>query len=54
VRGIQEVSITQPIAGNLFSLKYLLMYFVVVAVTGFTFIALQRRQARLFKASIKS
>ena len=49
VRGIQEVSITQPIAGNLFSLKYLLMYFVVVAVTGFTFIALQRRQAAIIQ-----
>ena len=49
VRGIQEVSITQPIAANLFSLKYLLMYFVVVAVTGFTFIALQRRQAAVIR-----
>ena len=29
VRGIQEVSITQPIVANLFSLKYLLMYFIV-------------------------
>jgi adenylate cyclase len=47
VRGIQEVSITQPIAANLFSLKYLLMYFVVVAATGFAFIALQRRQAAI-------
>jgi adenylate cyclase len=49
VRGIQEVSITQPIAANLFSLKYLLMYFIVVAVTGFTFIALQRRQAAIIR-----
>jgi class 3 adenylate cyclase len=49
VRGIQEVSITQPIAANLFSLKYLLMYFVVVAVTGFTFIAAQRRQAAIIQ-----
>jgi class 3 adenylate cyclase len=49
VRGIQEVSITQPIVANLFSLKYLLMYFIVVAVTGFTFIALQRRQAAIIQ-----
>ena len=45
VRGIQEVSITQPIAANLFSFKYLLLYFVLVAATGTTFIVLQRRQA---------
>ena len=45
VRGIQEVTITQPIAGNIFSFKYLLAYFVLVAAVGFTFIALQRRQA---------
>jgi adenylate cyclase len=45
VRGIQEVSITQPIASNLLSVKYLLAYFVLVAATGITFIALQRRQA---------
>jgi adenylate cyclase len=49
VRGIQEVSFTQPIAANLFSLKYLLMYFIVVAMTGFTFIALQRRQAGIIQ-----
>lgn len=46
VRGIQEVAITQPIAARLFSVKYLLAYFVLVAATGATFIALQRRQAR--------
>src|SRR4029078_2771604 len=40
-----EVSITQPFAANLFSFKYLLIYFVLVAATGITFIVLQRRQA---------
>jgi class 3 adenylate cyclase len=45
VRGIQEVSITQPFALNIFSFKYLLMYFVLVATSGVTFIYLQRRQA---------
>ena len=29
VRGIQEVTITQPIAANIFSFKYLLAYFVL-------------------------
>lgn len=46
VRGIQEVTITQPFAANIFSFKYLLMYFVLVALTGTTFLVLQRRQAR--------
>ena len=45
VRGLQEVSITQPFADNLFSFKYLLIYFALLAVTGATFIYLQRRQA---------
>jgi adenylate cyclase len=45
VRGIQEVMITQPIAANIFSFKYLLVYFVLLAVTGLTFIVMQRRQA---------
>jgi adenylate cyclase len=47
VRGIQEVSVTQPIATNLFSFKYTLGYFLVAAVAGFAFIAVQRRQAAL-------
>ena len=45
VRGIQEVTITSPIAINIFSFKYLLMYFILVAATGLTFILMQRRQA---------
>ena len=45
VRGIQEVTITSPIAANIFSFKYLLMYFILVAATGLTFILMQRRQA---------
>jgi class 3 adenylate cyclase len=49
VRGIQEVSITQPIAGNLFSLKYLLIYFFIVAASGVAFIAMQRRQAAIIR-----
>jgi adenylate cyclase len=45
VRGIQEVTITQPIAGNIFAFKYLLAYFVLVATVGLLFIVTQRRQA---------
>jgi adenylate cyclase len=45
VRGIQEVSITQPIAANLFSFKYLLAYFALAAISGASFLLMQRRQA---------
>src|SRR6516165_6861337 len=45
VRGIQEVSISQPIAGNIFAFKYLLAYFVLTAAIGSVFITMQRRQA---------
>src|SRR6202034_1174338 len=45
VRGIQEVSITQPIAANLFSFKYLLAYFILAAISGVSFLVSQRRQA---------
>lgn len=46
VRGIQEVTITQPIAANLFSFKFLLAYFALAAISGASFLALQRQQAR--------
>jgi class 3 adenylate cyclase len=49
VRGIQEVIISQPIAANIFSFKYLLAYFVLIATVGFTFIAMQRRQAAVIQ-----
>src|SRR3954470_12325963 len=45
VRGIQEVTIVQPIAANLFSFKYLLAYFVLAAISGISFLGMQRRQA---------
>jgi class 3 adenylate cyclase len=45
VRGIQEVSISQPLAANLFSFKYLLAYFALAAVSGVSFLISQRRQA---------
>ncbi len=49
VRGIQEISITQPIAANLFSFKYLLAYFTLASICGFSFLALQQRQGRLIR-----
>jgi adenylate cyclase len=45
VRGIQEISISQTIAGNILSFKYLLAYFVFMAGSGVTFVGVQRRQA---------
>ncbi len=45
VRGIQEITISQAIAANIFSFKYLLAYFVFMAASGVTFISVQRRQA---------
>lgn len=45
VRGIQEISIHQPIAANILSFKYLLAYFALAAAIGLTFIILQRKQA---------
>ena len=42
VRGIQEIAISQAIPSNIFSFKYLLAYFILVALVGFTFIAQAR------------
>ncbi|KQT86400.1 adenylate/guanylate cyclase domain-containing protein [Aurantimonas sp. Leaf443] len=46
VRGIQEISIAQPIAANLLSFKYLFAYFTGAGLFGFVFVAIQWRQAR--------
>jgi adenylate cyclase len=45
VRGIEEFTISQPIAAHIFAFKYLLLYFAFVAVTGLAFIGLQRYQS---------
>jgi adenylate cyclase len=45
VRGIQEVTISQAIATNIFAFKYLLGYFFVMAASGAGFMRLQHRQA---------
>ena len=50
VRGIQEVTVSQALATNIFSFKYLLIYFVIAATAGFGFIMMQRRQAKVIQA----
>jgi len=47
VRAIQEVEIGQPIAANILSFKYLLIYFALAAVSGVAFFAMQYRQNKL-------
>jgi adenylate cyclase len=53
VRGIQEVAITQTIASNIFSFKYLLAYFAFMAISGVTFIGVQQRQAATIRTMNK-
>lgn len=48
VRGIQAMSITQPVAQALLSFKYLLIYFAIAGTFGGTFAGLQWRQAVKF------
>jgi len=50
VRGIQELSVTQPIAANVFSFRYLLVYFMFAGASGLMFIAMQSRQAALIRS----
>jgi adenylate cyclase len=47
VRGIQEVIVAQPIAANFLSFKWLLSYFVAMALVGLGFVAWQYRQSKL-------
>jgi class 3 adenylate cyclase len=47
VRGIEELTISQPIAAHIFAFKYLLIYFAIVAAAGVAFVALQRHQSAL-------
>jgi class 3 adenylate cyclase len=47
VRGIQEISVAQPIEANVFAFKYLLAYIALAAAAGLTILALQRRQSAL-------
>ncbi len=48
VRGIQSISIEQPIAPNILSFKYLLIYLFTAGLFGITFASLQWRQATRF------
>ncbi len=50
VRGIQEISIVEPVAANIFSFRFLLSYFGLAGSLAFGFIALQRRQARIIRS----
>jgi class 3 adenylate cyclase len=49
VRGIQEITVHQPIARNLFSFKYLFMYFAAAGAFAVGFSMLQWRQANDFR-----
>jgi signal transduction histidine kinase/DNA-binding response OmpR family regulator/HPt (histidine-containing phosphotransfer) domain-containing protein len=44
VRGIQEISVNQPLALSVWSFKYSLVYFLSIAGVGLAIIYLQRRQ----------
>jgi class 3 adenylate cyclase len=46
VRGIQAITVEQPIAANILSFKYLLAYLLCAALAGGSFVVLQARQAR--------
>jgi signal transduction histidine kinase len=50
VRGIQELSVTQPIEANIFSFRHLLVYFAFAGVSSLAFIAMQSRQATLIRS----
>lgn len=47
VRGIQEVIVDQPIAKNLFTFKYLMSYFGIMALFGLGVVGWQNRQSSL-------
>lgn len=49
VRGIQAIDVEQPIAANLSSFRYLLIYFLIAGLFGAGFAAFQARQARLMQ-----
>ncbi len=48
VRGIQAITIDQPLAENVFSFRYLMAYLLGAGAFGSTFAAMQWRQARRF------
>src|SRR4051812_27977912 len=46
VRGIQEITIDQPLAANIFAFKFSLIYFALAALCGLAFIRMQHRQGK--------
>jgi class 3 adenylate cyclase len=46
VRGIQEITVQQPVEANLFAFKYLFAYLVLAAIAAVAFIVWQFRQAK--------
>ncbi|MBY0383429.1 MAG: DUF3365 domain-containing protein, partial [Xanthobacteraceae bacterium] len=53
VRAIQEVEIGQPIAANILSFKYLLIYFALAAASGAAFFIMQYQQSKLIEGMNK-
>ena len=51
VRGIQEITIHQPIGENIFAFKYLMAYFAGVGMVGATFLGLQRNQTKQIRGA---
>ncbi|MBA1158123.1 adenylate/guanylate cyclase domain-containing protein [Microvirga mediterraneensis] len=49
IRGIQEISVRQPIFANILSFKYSLIYLSLASLAGLACIFLQRRQERLIR-----
>jgi adenylate cyclase len=47
VRGLEEFTVSQPLASNILAFKFLLIYFALVAIVGVTWIALQRHQSSI-------
>jgi adenylate cyclase len=54
VRGIQELIVTEPAAYNIADFRYLLVYFVFLAILGFAAFMLLRRQANAVQAAYAS
>lgn len=49
VRGIQSITVEQPIGANIMSFKYLLAYLLAAGGAGTAFVVLQSRQARAMR-----
>jgi len=49
VRGIQSITVEQPITANILSFKYLLAYLIAAGGAGMAFVVLQSRQARAMR-----